>query len=89
MENQNENKNVNGQEADKPETPQGADKNAATPTEKTKETLGAKLKRHWKGVAAGAAALLVIGGSAFAAHRRGKAAAYAGTEDDFTVNPNE
>ena len=89
MENQNENKNVNGQEAEKTETPPVAEVNAATTTEKKQETLGTKLKRHWKGVAAGAAALLVIGGSAFAAHRRGKAAAYAGTDDDFTINPNE
>ena len=72
----------------KVETPQVAQETvAAAPV---KETLGQKLKKHWKGLTAAAAGLLIVGGSAVAAYRRGKAAQYDPTVgDDGSINPNE
>lgn len=72
----------------KVETPPVAQETAAaTPV---KETLGQKVKKHWKGLTAAAAGLLIIGGSAVAAYRRGKAAQYDPTVgDDGSINPNE
>lgn len=70
------------------ETPPVAQATATTTTEK--ETLGQKLKKHWKGLTAAAAGLLIVGGSAVAAYRRGKAAQYDPTiGDDGSINPNE
>ena len=75
-------------EEQKVETPPVAQETAAAAP--VKETLGQKLKKHWKGLTAAAAGLLIVGGSAVAAYRRGKAAQYDPTVgDDGSINPNE
>ena len=91
----NEEQNVQNQETAQqqnaqPETP--VQQQATQPEEK--HGFGAWLKKHWKGVTAGATAVLAAGGSAFVAYKKGKAAGMAGIPvqqdaEDYSLNPNE
>lgn len=70
-----------------PETPPVEQKTATT---EEKETFGKKVKRHWKGLAAGIAGGALLIGSAIAAYRRGKAASAVPEQpEDYSLNPNE
>lgn len=76
-----------------PETPTVT--NQAPVTEEQKGGFKVWLKKHWKGVTAGAVGLVAAGGSAFAAYKKGKAAGIMAAPmpqqepEDYSLNPNE
>ena len=74
----------------KVETPPVAQETvAAAPV---KETLGQKLKKHWKGVTATIVGVGTAAGSAVVAYRKGKAAGIMSVPqqeaDDYSLDPN-
>lgn len=80
---------VNGTETKEQQQPAQAEQQAVT-TE-PKDTFGKKLKRHWKGLTAGALGILTIGATAVAAYKRGKSVGTVvpNEPEDYSLNPNE
>lgn len=68
---------------------------AATQPTQQKEGLGAKIKKHWKGIAIGATGILAAGASVFTAYKKGKQVGINSIpypqqpEEDYSLNPNE
>lgn len=93
----------NGQEVEQQQVqntpeqqPAPVEQQQVTTTEpEKKEGFGGWLKRHWKGTVAGVAAVFAVGGSAYAAYRKGKAVGInsvpvnTGEQEDYSLNPNE
>lgn len=97
MSEQNGTEQVNGQVqgTQQAEVPQQQTQQVQQIVQQTeKQGFGGWLKKHWKGVTAGAAAILAGGGSAFVAYRKGKAAGIMSVptppteNEDYSLDPN-
>lgn len=95
----NENGNVtveNGQQvqqtAEQPAVQQPVQQ-AAVPAQTAEPPKQNWLKKHWKGVTAGAAAVVTAVGSAFVAYKKGKAAGIMSVptppQEDYSLDPNK
>lgn len=66
---------------------------AAAPAQTAEPPKQNWLKKHWKGVTAGAAAVVTAVGSAFVAYKKGKAAGIMSVptppQEDYSLDPNK